>query len=55
MDKVRLLAQMEKNLQFLATDLTDKNIQNIQIMGKFNGATGNLNAHLVAYPHINWL
>jgi adenylosuccinate lyase len=24
-------------------------------MGKFNGATGNLNAHLVAFPDIDWL
>ena len=24
-------------------------------MGKFNGATGNLNAHLVAFPEIDWL
>jgi adenylosuccinate lyase len=24
-------------------------------MGKFNGATGNLNAHLVAFPNIDWL
>jgi adenylosuccinate lyase len=23
--------------------------------GKFGGATGNFNAHLVAYPHINWI
>ncbi len=26
----------------------------IQIMGKFNGAVGNFNAHLSAYPDINW-
>lgn len=24
-------------------------------MGKFNGATGNLNAHLCAYPDLDWL
>lgn len=24
-------------------------------MGKFNGATGNLNAHLQAYPDLDWL
>jgi adenylosuccinate lyase len=27
----------------------------IPIMGKFNGAVGNYNAHLVAYPHEDWL
>jgi adenylosuccinate lyase len=26
----------------------------IQIMGKFNGAVGNFNAHISAYPDINW-
>lgn len=25
------------------------------IMGKFNGAVGNYNAHIAAYPEINWL
>ena len=25
-----------------------------QILGKFNGAVGNFNAHLVAYPEVNW-
>ena len=25
------------------------------ILGKFNGAVGNFNAHLAAYPHIDWL
>ncbi len=24
-------------------------------MAKFGGATGNFNAHLVAYPHVNWV
>ena len=23
-------------------------------MGKFNGATGNYNAHMVAYPGVDW-
>ncbi len=31
-----------------------KQLMNIQIMGKINGATGNYNAHLAAYPAINW-
>ncbi|ANZ22479.1 adenylosuccinate lyase [Buchnera aphidicola (Diuraphis noxia)] len=31
-----------------------KKIKNIEILGKMNGTTGNYNAHLVAYPKINW-
>ncbi|CUR53671.1 Adenylosuccinate lyase [Serratia symbiotica] len=27
---------------------------NIEIMGKINGAVGNYNAHMIAYPEINW-
>lgn len=26
----------------------------LPILGKFNGAVGNFNAHYAAYPHINW-
>jgi len=29
-------------------------LNNVQIMGKFNGAVGNFNAHLTAYPEIDW-
>ena len=29
-------------------------IKNISLLGKINGAVGNYNAHLVAYPDINW-
>ena len=29
-------------------------LENIQLMGKINGAVGNYNAHSVAYPEINW-
>ncbi len=29
-------------------------LKSISIDAKFGGATGNLNAHLVAYPNINW-
>lgn len=32
-----------------------ENIERITILGKFNGATGNLNAHLCAYPELDWL
>ena len=31
-----------------------KILENIQIKCKFGGATGNFNAHKVAYQHINW-
>ncbi|MFV9997799.1 MAG: adenylosuccinate lyase [Arsenophonus endosymbiont of Dermacentor nuttalli] len=29
-------------------------LMQIEILGKINGAVGNYNAHLSAYPHINW-
>jgi len=32
-----------------------KMIEQIRFWGKFGGATGNFNAHIVAYPHINWI
>jgi len=31
-----------------------KQLMNVQIMGKINGATGNYNAHLASYPGVNW-
>ena len=31
-----------------------KQLMNVQIMGKINGAVGNYNAHLAAYPEVNW-
>jgi adenylosuccinate lyase len=31
-----------------------KQLMGVQIMGKINGAVGNYNAHLAAYPEINW-
>ena len=30
------------------------NFNNINILGKINGAVGNYNAHIVAYPEIDW-
>ncbi|MDX8382481.1 MAG: adenylosuccinate lyase, partial [Ghiorsea sp.] len=30
-------------------------ISNVEISGKINGATGNFNAHFVAYPEVDWL
>lgn len=29
-------------------------IQQIEILGKINGATGNFNAHVAAYPEVDW-
>ena len=29
-------------------------LQRVQILAKFNGAVGNFNAHLVAYPEVDW-
>ncbi|MDE5285287.1 MAG: adenylosuccinate lyase, partial [Buchnera aphidicola] len=29
-------------------------LNNIEILGKINGTTGNYNAHLAAYPNVNW-
>ncbi|MBO1928401.1 adenylosuccinate lyase [Thiomicrorhabdus sp. 6S2-11] len=31
-----------------------KQLMDVRIMGKINGATGNYNAHLAAYPEIDW-
>lgn len=30
-------------------------LENVSILGKINGAVGNYNAHLVAYPDIDWM
>jgi adenylosuccinate lyase len=29
-------------------------VKAVQVLGKMNGAVGNYNAHLVAYPEVNW-
>jgi len=31
-----------------------KQIANVELLGKINGAVGNYNAHLCAYPEVNW-
>lgn len=31
-----------------------KQLKQIQIMGKINGAVGNYNAHMIAYPEVDW-
>ena len=30
-------------------------ISNIKLLGKMNGAVGNYNAHLAAYPDVDWI
>lgn len=30
-------------------------LENVDILGKINGAVGNYNAHMVAYPEVNWM
>ena len=42
-------ANVAERLQRAANAITDA-----QIFGKFNGATGNFNAHLAAYPALDW-
>ena len=32
-----------------------KSIESVKLSGKMNGAVGNYNAHLVAYPDVDWL
>ncbi len=29
--------------------------ENVEILGKFNGAVGNFNAHCIAYPDVDWI
>ncbi len=31
-----------------------RSLQSVEILGKLNGATGNFNAHLAAYPELDW-
>jgi adenylosuccinate lyase len=31
-----------------------KQFENVELLGKINGAVGNYNAHLSAYPEIDW-
>ena len=32
-----------------------KHLKELEVMGKFNGATGNYSAHSITFPNINWL
>lgn len=45
-----------KELAVFATRLNKRRLRfaSVQLTGKINGATGNYNAHLVAYPGVNW-
>lgn len=40
-----VVARLERQLE---------TIEKVEILGKINGATGNYNAHLAAYPDVNW-
>ncbi len=40
---------------FNRLDTQVNQLKNLPFPAKFGGATGNLNAHLVAYPEINWV
>jgi adenylosuccinate lyase len=31
-----------------------QHLESVKIMGKFNGAVGNFNAHICAYPDLDW-
>ena len=35
-------------------DRAQKRFADVEILGKFNGAVGNYNAHVIAYPDANW-
>lgn len=48
--------RLGKEIQVFIVRLDEQfnGLKNIPIAAKFGGATGNYNAHLVAYPQINW-
>jgi adenylosuccinate lyase len=48
--------KLGKEMRVFATRLKTQleNLQNVPFSAKFGGATGNFNAHYVAYPDINW-
>jgi len=45
-----------KELAIFAVRLSreKRDLSQIEILGKFAGAVGNYNAHVVAYPNVNW-
>ncbi|MBT5643773.1 MAG: adenylosuccinate lyase [Gammaproteobacteria bacterium] len=36
-------------------NILQKHLKELEIMGKFNGATGNYSAHSITFPNIDWL
>ena len=42
---INFLVRMERQIEA---------VKSVQVLGKMNGAVGNFNAHLVAYPEVNW-
>ncbi|PRQ32203.1 putative adenylosuccinate lyase [Rosa chinensis] len=54
-DLIQALCNMAKdNAHIPRGSCTHGQISSVAIMGKFSGAVGNYNTHLVAYPNINW-
>ena len=52
---VNILKQIEKAIEKIQERTKDiNNLKNIPFCAKFGGATGNMNAHKVAYPHLEW-
>ena len=45
-EMANVMARMQRQLEI---------VRNVSILGKVNGAVGNFNAHLSAYPDIDWL
>ncbi len=47
---------MGKEMANVLARLTRQHEQfkSVEVLGKINGAVGNYNAHLVAYPHVDW-
>ena len=44
-EMANVVARMRRQIQ---------QVKNVEILGKMNGAVGNYNAHISAYPEINW-
>ncbi|MFA6520281.1 MAG: adenylosuccinate lyase [Candidatus Paceibacterota bacterium] len=46
-----------KEMKVFATRIEKRleGLESIKIAAKLNGATGNFNAHMSAYPHVNWI
>lgn len=42
-----------RNVQYRLSRQLDQ-FKSAEILGKFNGASGNFNAHIAAYPDVNW-